>query len=412
MNELYEKDPEGELYYYYLLSNCLNIGVKTYRSFLNYFESPKKMFLAGDEKRAASGVFSSGQLATIRKVLNEGDKLSDYKKMKGLGINYICLEDILFPEKLKRIHDCPIGLFYIGRIPFKNVGSIGLIGARECSFYGEEMAREIGSCLGDYNLQVISGMARGVDAIGQTACLDAGGLSFAVLGGGVDICYPRESRKLYERLSQCGGIISEYPPGVKPQGMYFVRRNRIISGMSDLVCVVEARKKSGTLITVDCALEQGKDVVAVPGKVTDITSRGCNELIAQGARILSDVDEFASECAQTYGSLSDLDGAFLRPVAIKTDDGIKDGETYGMNIAKEGLNSLQKELIMILSEDSFNVADKVLLLECDYGSLLIECLDLCDKKIMINMGAGRFRLSSLGISLREQVQKLGISKNN
>lgn len=412
MNELYEKDPEGELYYYYLLSNCLNVGVKTYHSFLKYFESPKMMFLAGDEKRAATGVFTLAQLASIRKVLNEGDKLSDYKKMKQLGINYVCLEDLLFPEKLKLIHDCPIGLFYIGRIPFKNVGSIGLIGARECSFYGEEMAREIGSCLGDYNLQVISGMARGVDAIGQTACLDAGGLSFAVLGGGVDICYPKESRKLYERLSQCGGIISEYPPGVKPQGMYFVRRNRIISGMSDLVCVVEARKKSGTLITVDCALEQGRDVVAVPGKVTDVTSKGCNELIAQGARILSDVDEFASECAATYGSLLDYDGKMLKSASLKARGQVGKEETYGVNLAKEGLSQMQKELIMLLSEDSFNVADKVLLLECDYGSLLLECLDLCDKKIMINMGAGRFRLSSLGVSLREQMQTLGISKNN
>ena len=399
MNEFYKADPEGELYYYFLLTNCLNIGIKTYEAFMNCFGSPKNMFLATREEREKCGLFTKSQLKAIENVISSGDRLSEYKRMQKNGIGFMCIEDLLFPEKLKRIMDCPLGLYYIGRIPFQNVGSIGLIGARECSFYGEEMAREIGSCLGDYNLQVISGMARGVDAIGQTACIDAGGLSFAVLGGGVDICYPRESRRLYERLANCGGIISEYPPGTQPQGLYFVRRNRIISGLSDVVCVVEARKKSGTLITVDCALEQGKDVVAVPGKVTDITSRGCNELIVQGARILCDVDEFADECARTYGSLMGRAG--------KSDQKTKEEYCFADSLSKG-----EKDLIFNLNENSFNLTDKLSFANGDYAGLLTDCLSLCDKKLMENMGAGRFRLTSLGLSFREQIQSLEFAKKN
>jgi DNA processing protein len=126
-------------------------------------------------------------------------------------------------------------------------------------------------------------MARGIDGIAQKAALDAGGKSYAVLGCGVDICYPEENRDLYERLQQQGGILSEYPPGMQPIAKLFPPRNRIISGLSDLVLVIEARKRSGTLITVDMALEQGREVYALPGRVSDALSDGCNRLIRQGA---------------------------------------------------------------------------------------------------------------------------------
>ena len=132
-------------------------------------------------------------------------------------------------------------------------------------------------------ITIISGMARGIDGIAQTAALDAGGRSYAVLGCGVDICYPEENRSLYDRLLQQGGILSEYPPGTPPEARLFPLRNRIISGLADAVLVIEARKKSGTLITVDMALEQGRDVFALPGRVSDSLSDGCNRLIRQGA---------------------------------------------------------------------------------------------------------------------------------
>lgn len=158
-----------------------------------------------------------------------------------------------------------------------------VIGARFASGYGREQARRFSYRMASRGITIISGMARGIDGIAQTAALDAGGRSCAVLGCGVDICYPEENRPLYDRLLQQGGILSEYPPGTPPEARLFPLRNRIISGLSDAVLVIEARRKSGTLITVDMALEQGRDVFALPGRVSDSLSDGCNRLIRQGA---------------------------------------------------------------------------------------------------------------------------------
>ena len=143
-------------------------------------------------------------------------------------------------------------------------------------------------------------MARGIDGIGQQAALQAGGSSFAVLGCGADICYPRQNQDLYDRLCKQGGVISEYEWGTPPRAGYFPPRNRIVSGLADAVIVVEARKKSGTLITVDMALEQGKEVYAVPGRLVDDLSSGCNYLIKNGAGILLDMEEFMEELWKQY----------------------------------------------------------------------------------------------------------------
>lgn len=144
-------------------------------------------------------------------------------------------------------------------------------------------------------MQVISGMARGIDGIGQEAALKAGGRSFGVLGCGVDICYPASNRGLYERLCVQGGVLSAYPPGTEARAQHFPPRNRIVSGLADALIVVEARGRSGTLITVDMALEQGKEVYAVPGRVTDRLSDGCNQLIRQGAGVFLTPEDFLRE---------------------------------------------------------------------------------------------------------------------
>ena len=168
---------------------------------------------------------------------------------------------------------------------------VALIGARRCSGYGERMAEQIGRELADRGIGVVSGLARGIDGIAQWAALAAGGYSVGVPGCGVDICYPRENKRLYERCAEQGLLLSEYAPGTEPKAWNFPARNRIISGLSGAVIVVEAREKSGTLITVDMALEQGREVFAVPGRLTDLYSVGCNGLIGQGAALFTSVDE-------------------------------------------------------------------------------------------------------------------------
>ncbi|MCD8326558.1 MAG: DNA-processing protein DprA [Lachnospiraceae bacterium] len=200
---------------------------------------------------------------------------------------------LCFPERLRQIPDPPYGLFVKGVLPDPDRPTVAIIGARACSGYGRECARLMGAVAAAAGIQVISGMARGVDSISQSACLEAGGTSFAVLGSGADVCYPAEARPLYERLAGEGGVISEYPLGVQPVAGNFPPRNRLISGLADLVLVIEARERSGTLITVDMALEQGREVAVLPGRITDALSQGCCRLYEQGAHLVTSPQRMA-----------------------------------------------------------------------------------------------------------------------
>ena len=202
------------------------------------------------------------------------------------NIHYIRRNSDYFPLRFEGLSDVPQGLYCIGSLPDDNIPSVAVVGARSCSSYGRKTAFALGKFLAEHGVQVISGMAMGIDSSAQEGALAAGGKTFAVLGCGVDICYPRTSYAVYDALAVRGGIIAEVEPGTKPLAYNFPRRNRIISALSDIVIVVEAREKSGSLITVDCALEQGRTVYAVPGRLGDRLSDGCNYLIAQGAGIL------------------------------------------------------------------------------------------------------------------------------
>lgn len=208
----------------------------------------------------------------------------EYERLGARGICYVNYTDPDFPEKLSNIASRPYGIFVKGSLPDPFAPSVAIIGARQCSEYGRLMAQYFGDRLSREGVQIISGMAWGIDGIAQTAALDAGGRSFGVLGCGVDIVYPCKNRPLYNRLCAGGsGLISEYAPGTMAQARLFPPRNRIISALCDVLLVVEARAKSGTLITVDMANDQGKCVMVVPGRLTDNLSVGCLNLMYQGA---------------------------------------------------------------------------------------------------------------------------------
>ena len=193
----------------------------------------------------------------------------------------------VYPARLKELPGMPKQLYYIGSFPDDAKPTAAIVGARLCSPYGRIQAFNYGKFLSEHGVQVISGMAAGIDAEGHKGALEGGTPTFAVLGNGVDICYPSSSRGIYRRIPEKnGGIISEYEPGTKGRAYYFPARNRIISGLSDAVLVMEARVRSGSLITADMALEQGKDVYALPGPLDSPLSAGCNHLIQQGAGIL------------------------------------------------------------------------------------------------------------------------------
>ncbi len=199
------------------------------------------------------------------------------------NIRYIHRAEEEYPDRLKVHRGMPKGLYVIGRLPDPKRPAVAIVGARRSSVYGNEIARRFARELARAGVQIISGMAWGIDGKAHEGALEAGGDTFAVFGCGVDICYPSGHQALYEKLVERGGVLSEYPPGTPPRPGHFPMRNRLISGLSDLVLVVEAKEKSGSLITADLALEQGKDVYAVPGRLNDALSRGCLSLIRQGA---------------------------------------------------------------------------------------------------------------------------------
>lgn len=207
-----------------------------------------------------------------------------YYGLQKKGISYVNHTDSDFPARLRNIASMPYGLFVKGELPDPAAASVAIIGARECSEYGRLMAEFFADRLAKERVQIISGMAWGIDGVAQCAAVNAGGRSFAVLGCGVDITYPTKNRILYKKLCENGnGVISEYAPGTPAEARRFPPRNRLISGLCDVLIVVEARARSGTLITVDMAIDQGRTVMVVPGRLTDKLSAGCINLLYQGA---------------------------------------------------------------------------------------------------------------------------------
>ena len=230
--------------------------------------------------------------------IQEGKQLWNEKtveKWRKEGIRLISYEQESYPERLRQIASPPYAVYVIGQLPQKGIKTAAVVGARNCSYYGETYAARIGKVLSESGIAVISGMAKGIDAAAQRGALHGRGGTFSILGSGADVCYPRENRGLYEDVKKYGGILSEQPPGSPPLAQYFPARNRLISGLADVVIVIEARERSGSLITADMALEQGKDVYALPGNVDSQLSHGCNRLIRQGAGIILSPEELLDD---------------------------------------------------------------------------------------------------------------------
>lgn len=278
-----EAQMEQEKQYQLWLANIPGFGTKTNQKLLKEFGSARDIYFASESR--LKSLLKAGQAEHLSASKQNWDIITEYEKLAGRGIKFTCYGDTDYPGRLLNIPAPPYLLYYQGYLPSDEKASAAVIGARACSEYGRAAARQFGSKLAAAGIQIISGLAMGIDGISQEAALAAGGESFGVLGNGVDICYPKSNRYLYEQLKRQGGVLSEYPPGTEPSARLFPPRNRIISALSDVVLVVEAREKSGTLITVDMALEQGREVFALPGRVTDELSKGCNKLLRQGAGV-------------------------------------------------------------------------------------------------------------------------------
>ena len=217
-----------------------------------------------------------------------------------LNAEFISVKSEQYPERFKVLEKPPLGFFLIGSLPDENIPSIAVVGARACSDYGLNICHTFTKELTEGGVCIISGMAHGIDGASHKACMEAGGKTIAILGNGIGTIYPVENKEIYDRVPEKGGIISEYYVGCKGLKNHFPERNRLIAGLSDGLLVIEARKKSGTMITVNHTLEQGKDVFVIPGRLSDPLSEGCLELIKKGAQLVTEVNDIAFALKDKY----------------------------------------------------------------------------------------------------------------
>lgn len=299
-----EWEIEREQSYAYWLM-CAPIGDSAKSRLLLWFGRPSGVFEAS-EKALLDSNLSIGKkerwIAYIKERQEENVK-REYEELQIKGILFYPEYHPHYPAKLLSIPARPFGIFVKGKLPDVRQRSLAIVGARDCSEYGQYVARHFAEKMAQNGVAVISGLARGIDGIAQRAAMEAGGESFGVLGSGADICYPKSNEKLYRMCMERGGILSTYLPGTPPTPNLFPPRNRIISGLSDGILIIEAREKSGTIITADLALEQGKDVFVIPGRVTDRLSDGCNSLIRQGASLIQSPEQLLEELHIGYGKV-------------------------------------------------------------------------------------------------------------
>ena len=272
-----------------------NLGIKKYKKLIQIFGSKANLWKAKKEDLIKINI--DEKLAnTISDINIKKDVIRHLKYMEKNSIDIISIENKEYPELLKNIDNSPICLYIRGNKDILNMANIAIVGCRESTKYGENIAREFSYNLSQNGFNIVSGLALGIDSYAHIGAIEADRKTIAVLGNGLDTIYPKENLNLSKKILDCGGaIISEFPLGTKPEKINFPARNRIISGISNGVLVVEAKKQSGSMITVDFALEQGRDVFAIPGNINYANSYGTNEIIKQGAKLVTTWEEIVEE---------------------------------------------------------------------------------------------------------------------
>lgn len=288
--------------YYIWLSSIKDITVIEKLELLEIYKNPMELFYKTEKQLLEElQFFESIKLKRIvKEIINESYKNileSSIKNMKRQNIEVLTINDEKYPNSLKGIYDSPICIYYKGNIRLlNNQKKIAIIGCRDYTEYGRGVSKKFAYELGKKGIIIISGCARGIDSFAHQGCLCANKETIAVLGNGLDYIYPPENKQLEEQILEKNGlIITEYIVGTKPSKYTFPARNRIISALSDGILVVEAKEKSGTLITVDFGLEQGKNIYVIPGDITRSNSKGTNELIKQGAKLVTNVEDILED---------------------------------------------------------------------------------------------------------------------
>jgi DNA processing protein len=310
-----------EIAFWLKLRQVPGIGNVIFNRLIKIFTTPEKVFHASpDELKKIEGI----RPQTIEEILNFKDNGWAEKElalMEKHGVKLLTITDENFPLNLKQIYDPPPFLYVKGEITKEDNLALAIVGSRNASSYGKSITKRIARELAERGFTIVSGLARGIDTFAHKGALEGKGRTIAVLGSGIDIIYPGENKVLVEEIALSGAVITEFPFGTKPEAINFPSRNRIISGLSLGTVIVEASFRSGSLITARLALEQGREVFAVPGNIDSPGSKGTNRLIQEGAKLVLDPEDIIEEILPHHSPTINFDSPKTRKPNQLTPEG-------------------------------------------------------------------------------------------
>ncbi|TVM03503.1 MAG: DNA-protecting protein DprA [Candidatus Brocadia sp. WS118] len=354
------------------LNMTKGIGIRTYKTLVERFGSSEAIFDASrTELEAVPGIGPKLASAVVEesRTIDIGAEI-DLAREKGVQILPYTSEQ--YPKHLKTIYDPPLVLYVRGNILETDILALAIVGARRCTYYGLSQAERFARLLAQKGLCIISGMARGIDAAAHRGAIGSKGRTIAVLGCGLGVIYPRENIELAEQIVQHGAIVSEFPMKTPPDFRNFPPRNRLISGLSLGVLVVESSLKSGSLITAQWALEQGKEVFAIPGNIDNIYSRGTHKLIKEGAKLVEEISDIIQE---------------LGPLAETLSDGEASVADDPRNLL---LNSQEKKIFSLLSSSPRDIDEIIRITQLPTSVVTSTLLILEIKKLAKQLSGKRF----------------------
>jgi DNA processing protein len=287
-------DSVDDRVYWALLTAVKGIGPARLRRLVDMFGDARSAWYADSRALVDAGLDRRARNALIEQ-RNQLDPVEQGNRIRAAGVELVRVIDSAYPALLKGVPDAPAVLFVKGQLPGNDEPAVAVVGTRRATAYGRQAAEKIAGELARAGVVIVSGLARGIDAVAHNAALAAGGRTIAVLGSGVDRIYPSEHKGLAQRVVGSGALVSEFPLGEPPDAPNFPRRNRIVAGLARGTLVIEADRESGALITVDFALEQGRDVYAVPGSIFSPVSRGTNSLIKDGAKPVTSAEDILED---------------------------------------------------------------------------------------------------------------------
>ncbi|MCX6640045.1 MAG: DNA-processing protein DprA [bacterium] len=359
-------DPLGTL----TLFKVPGVGSVRFRILIGLLGSPAEVFKASETALKNVPGIDSHTAAAIRSASINGTAEKVLRELGDCGARYVSIWDEEYPAQLKEIHDPPALLFVRGSLPAQEEACVAIVGTRDPSLYGIQQSHRIAEELARQGIGVVSGMARGVDTSAHEGCLQGEGRTYAVFGCGIDTIYPTENKSIAKKIETTGGLISEFLPGTQPDPGLFPRRNRLISGLSLGVLVIQGDIKSGALITARCALEHNREVFALPGSVEDRRSRGPHSLIREGATLITSSQDVVEAIGMQFRSTDER--GIPRPMPV--------------------LNASEQQLVVKLSFDPIHIDQLVRNLGLPVQSVLADLLGLEMKGIISQLPGKLFQL--------------------